>query len=164
MVAREYEQQQMIGLLQTLGPDSKIVPLVLKGIIGSSSLANRDELVAQLDQMSQPNPQEQQLAMAAQEAQLRLVAAQSTELEARAQESAADAQEAQARAQKLMVEAQLYPKEVEAKIIQGLSANLNGDGKQQEFERRARVAELILKEREIQTKEDIVNRQMRPSQ
>jgi hypothetical protein len=63
-----------------------------------------------------------------------------------------------------MVEAQLYPKEVEAKIIQGLSANLNGDGKQQEFERRARVAELILKEREIQTKEDIVNRQMRPSQ
>jgi hypothetical protein len=164
MVAREYEQQQMIGLLQTLGPDSKIVPLVLKGIIGSSSLANRDELVAQLDQMSQPNPQEQQMAQAAQEAQLRLVAAQSTELEARAQESAADAQEAQARAQKLMVEAQLYPKEVEAKIIQGLSANLNGDGKQQEFERRARVAELILKEREIQTKEDIVNRQMRPSQ
>lgn len=160
MVAKEYEQQQLIGLLQTLGPDSKIVPLVLKGIIESSSLSNRDELVAQLAQMSQPNPQEQQMAMAAQEAQMRLVNAQSVELEARAQESAADAVEAQARAQKLMIEAQLYPKEVEAKIIQGLSANLNGDGKQQEFERRAKVAELILKEREIETKEQIVQRQM----
>jgi hypothetical protein len=164
MVAREYEQQQMIGLLQTLGPDSKIVPLVLKGIIGTSSLANREELVAQLDQMSQPSQEDQQMAQAAQQAQLRLVAAQAGELEARAVESQADAVEAQARAQKLAVEAQLYPKEVEAKIIQGLSANLSGDGKQQEFERRAKVAELILKEREIKTKEDMVNTQMRQSQ
>jgi len=160
MVAREYEQQQLIGLMQTLGPDSPIVPMVLKGIIQSSSLSNREELVGQLAQLSQPNPQQQQMQQAQQEAQMRLVNAQSVELEARAQESAADAQEAQARAQKLMVEAQLYPKEVEAKIIQGLSANLNGDGKQQEFERRAKVAELILKEREIKTKEDIVTKQM----
>lgn len=161
MVAKEYEQQQLIGLLQTLGPDSKIVPLVLKGIIESSSLSNRDELVAQLAQMSQPDQQAQEMAQAQQQAQMRLVNAQSVELEARAQESAADAVEAQARAQKLMVEAQLYPKEVEAKIIQGLSANISGDGKQEEFERRAKVAELILKEREINTKEEIVKRQMK---
>ena len=164
MVAREYEQQQLIGLLQTLGPTSPIVPFVLKGIIQSSSLSNREELVAQLDQMSQPDPQEQQMQQAAQQAQLRLVEAQSTELEARAMESQADSQEAQARAQKLLIEAQLYPKEVEAKIIQGLSANISGDGKQQEFERRAKVAELILKEREIKTKEDMVNTQMSRSQ
>ena len=160
MVAREYEQQQLIGLMQTLGPDSPIVPMVLKGIIESSSLSNRDELAGQLAQLSQPDPQQQQQQQAAQEAQMRLVNAQSIELEARAQESAADAQEAQARAQKLLVEAQLYPKEVEAKIIQGLSANLSGDGKQQEFERRAKVAELVLKEREIMTKEEMVKTQM----
>ena len=47
IMAREYEQQQFIALLQTLGPDSKIVPLVLKGIIENSSLSKREELMAE---------------------------------------------------------------------------------------------------------------------
>jgi len=56
-IAREHEQQQLIGLLQTLGPNSPIVPIILKSIVSTSGLLNREELVSQLDQMSQPNPQ-----------------------------------------------------------------------------------------------------------
>jgi len=164
MIAKEYEQQQFIGLLQTLGPQSPVVPLVLRGIVESSSLPNREELVQALQQMSQPDPQAQQAQQAQLQAQLQLLQAQIAELNGRAAESQADALEAQARAQKLSIEAQLYPKEVEAKIIQGLSANIQGQNQQQEFERRAKVAELMLKEREIKTKEDMVNTQMRKSQ
>ncbi len=58
-----------------------------------------------------------------------------------------------------MVEAQLMPEELRAKVIQSVSTNLDGSS-QGEFERRAKVAELILKEREIQTKENIVEAQM----
>jgi hypothetical protein len=159
MVAREYEQQQFIGLLQTLGPDSPVLPLVLKGIIKGSSLSNKEELAAALDQMSQPNPEAQAMQQAQMQAQIQLVQAQINELNSRAAESQADAQEAMAKAQKTMVEAQLMPEELRAKVIQSVSTNLDGSN-QGEFERRAKVAELILKEREIQTKENIVEAQM----
>ena len=159
MVAREYEQQQFIGLLQTLGPDSPVLPLVLKGIIKGSSLSNKEELAAALDQMSQPNPEAQAMQQAQMQAQIQLVQAQINELNSRAAESQADAQEAMAKAQKTMVEAQLMPEELRAKVIQSVSTNLDGSN-QGEFERRAKVAELILKEREIQSKENIVEAQM----
>jgi hypothetical protein len=159
MVAREYEQQQFIGLLQTLGPNSPVLPLILKGIIKGSSLSNKEELAAALDQMNQPNPEAQAMQQAQMQAQIQLVQAQINELNSRAAESQADAQEAMAKAQKTMVEAQLMPEELRAKVIQSVSANLDGSS-QGEFERRAKVAELILKEREIETKENIVEAQM----
>jgi hypothetical protein len=159
MVAREYEQQQFIGLLQTLGPESPVLPLVLKGIIKGSSLSNKEELAASLDQMNQPNPEAQAIQQAQVQAQLQLVQAQINELNSRAAESQADAQEAMAKAQKTLVEAQLAPEELRAKVIQSVTANLDG-GQQGEFDRRAKIADLILKEREIQTKENIVEAQM----
>lgn len=159
MVAREYEQQQFIGLLQTLGPDSPVLPLVLKGIIKGSSLSNKEELAAALDQMNQPNPEAQAMQQAQMQAQIQLVQAQINELNARAAESQADAQQSMAKAQKTMVETELMPEELRTKVIQSVATNLDGSS-QGEFERRAKVAELILKEREIQTKENIVEAQM----
>jgi hypothetical protein len=61
IIAREYEQQQFIGLLQTLGADTPVLPILLKGIVGNSSLSNRMELIAKLDEMMQPNPEAQQM-------------------------------------------------------------------------------------------------------
>jgi hypothetical protein len=160
MVAREYEQQQFIGLLQTLGPDSPVLPLVLKGIIKGSSLSNKEELAAALDQMNQPNPEAQAMQQAQMQAQIQLVQAQINELNARAAESQADAQQSMAKAQKTMVETELMPEELRTKVIQSVATNLDGSS-QGEFERRAKIAELILKEREIETKENIVEAQMK---
>jgi len=36
IIAREYEQAQFIALLQTLGPDTPVLPLILKGIVANS--------------------------------------------------------------------------------------------------------------------------------
>jgi hypothetical protein len=159
MVAKEYEQQQFIGLLQTLGPQSPVVPLILQGIVESSSLPNKEQLSVALQQMSQPDPQQQQIAQAQQQAQLQLVQAQVAQLQGQAVESQADAQEAQARAQKLLVEAQLLPEQARIELVKGLSANMV-DPSEQEFERRAKVAELLLKERDIDVREKIVDKQM----
>jgi hypothetical protein len=159
MIAREYEQQQFIGLLQTLGPDSPVVPLVLKGIIKGSSLSNKEELSAALDQMLQPNPEAQAMQQAQMQAQIQLLQAQIAELTARAQESQANAQESMAKAQKAAIEAQLAPEELKVKATQAASTNLDS-ASSGEFERRVKVAQLMLKEREIESKEKIVEKQM----
>lgn len=152
IMAREYEQQQFIGLLQTLGPDTPVLPIILKGILSNSSLSNRAELIAALDQMSQPNPQAQQAAMQQQEAQMQLIAAQTAELQSKAAKQAAEAQKAS-------VEAQLAPKEVEAKFVAAVSTNLQDNNESKDFEKRVKIAELALKEREIDSKLKVVELQ-----
>ena len=165
MIAREYEQQQFIGLLQTLGPDSPIVPIILKGIIKSSSLSNKDELATQLEQLSQPTPEQQQMQQATQQMQMQLVQSQAAEFASKAELNQAQAVETQAQAQKVLMETQLLPEESRAKILAAVSKNLPNEDSaaQAEFDRRIKVAELVLKEREIESKEKIVNKQMQES-
>jgi hypothetical protein len=153
IIAREYEQQQFIGLLQTLGPNTPVLPLILKGILTNSSLSNRYELMAALDQMSQPDPQaqqmqqmQQQLAMQAAQAQ---IAVQTTQ-----------AEQNRAEAQKLMTEAQLMPQESQAKTMAAMTKNLPADNEEKAFDKRVKIAELMLKEADMKNKSKIVELQM----
>lgn len=155
IMAREHEQQQFIALLQTLGPNTPVLPLILKGIISNSSLSNKAELGAALDKMSQPDPQQAQMQQA--QAQLAMQTQQATikQLDASAAKDMADAQ-------KTMVEAQLAPKEVEAKVLASVSKNLpqQGDQANIEFDRRVKIAELMLKEADLKNNTKIVELQM----
>jgi len=155
IIAREYEQQQFIGLLQTLGPNTPVLPVILKGILANSSLSNRMELIAMLEKMGQPDPQaqqmqqmQQQLAMQAAQAQ---IAVQTTQ-----------AEQNRAEATKLTVEAQLMPQEVQAKMSASLTKNLpnDADANQREFDKRVKIADLMLKEADIKNKSKIVELQM----
>lgn len=156
IMAREYEQQQLIGLLQTLGPDTPVLPIILKGIIANSSLSNRAEMVTALEQMSQPNPEQQQMAQMAQQMQMEQTQAQTQSLQAKAQRD-------QAEAQKAMVEAQLAPEELKVRVISSLSTNIDGQNQDKEFEKRAKIADLMLKEKDIDNKGKIVELQMQKS-
>lgn len=153
ILAREFEQQQLIGLLQTLGPNTPVLPLILKGILQNSSLTNRAELIQTLEQMSQPNPEAQQAQMMQQQAQMALLQAQVQDLQAKAQKSAAEAQKA-------MVEAQIAPQVAQAKTIAALSNNLNENNEGADFERRVKLAEVMLKEKDIDSNERIAMMQM----
>ena len=153
IIAREYEQQQFIGLLQTLGPNTPVLPLILKGILNNSSLTNRYELMAALDQMSQPDPQAQQMQQAQQE--LAMQAAQ-----AQIAVNTTQAEQNRAEAQKLMTEAQLMPQEVQAKVISATTKNLPAGNESVEFDKRVKIAELMLKEEDIKNKGKIVEMQM----
>jgi hypothetical protein len=157
IIAREYEQQQFIGLLQTLGPNTPVLPLILKGILTNSSLSNRYELMAALDQMSQPNPEaqqmqqmQQQLAMQAAQAQ---IAVQTTQ-----------AEQNRAEAAKLMTETQLMPQEMQAKVLASATKNLPAGAESDEFNKRVKIAELMLKEADIKNKSKIVELQMAEKQ
>jgi hypothetical protein len=153
IIAREYEQQQLIALLQTLGPNTPVLPMLLKGIIASSSLPNRLEMEATLDQMLQPNPQQQELQQAQIQLEVATAQAQIAKLQSEAVKNNASAQ-------KDVVETQLMPAETQAKVISGLSQNIRGANTSGEFEQRAKIAELALKEEDIKSNERIASLQM----
>jgi hypothetical protein len=155
IIAREYEQQQFISLLQTLGPDTPILPVLMKGIISNSSLSNRAELLQMLDQMAQPNPDQQQkqqmqemLALQAAQAQIAVNTSQ--------------AERNRAEAVSTIIDAKLKPQEVQAKIMQATTTNLPNDADlaDREFNKRVKLAELVLKEADIKNKSKIVEMQM----
>ena len=142
ILAREFEQQQMIGLLQTLGPNTPVLPLILKGILQNSSLSNRGELMQALEQMSQPNPQAAEAQQMQQQAAMELAQAQVADLQSKAQKQSAEAQ-------KTMIEAQMIPEEQRVKLVQAASTNLDsGD----DFEKRLKLADMMLKEKQVNLK------------
>jgi hypothetical protein len=155
IIAREYEQQQFIGLLQTLGPNTPVLPLILKGIMQNSSLTNRFELIAALDEMMKPNPEQQQMEQVQQ--QLAMQAAQ-----AQIAVNTTQAEQNRAEATKLSVEAQLMPQEVQSKNMAAMTKNLpnQDDQASREFDKRVKIAELMLKEADIKNKSKIVELQM----
>lgn len=151
IIAREYEVTQLVQLLQTMKQDSPLYPVLLQSIIDNMNLSNREELIAAMQQAGQPNPQAQQMAMMAQQAQIELQQSQTNALNGQAAES-------QARASKLATEAQIAPQELQIDMINAITRNLKeGDQEDKEFERRLKVADRLLKERQVEAKPQNVN-------
>ena len=151
IIAREYEVTQLVQLLQTMQQDSPMYPVLIQSIIDNMNLSNREELIAAMQQAGQPNPQAQQMAMMAQQTQLALQQSQTAALNGQAAES-------QARAAKLAVEAQIAPEELEIDKINAITRNLKeGDQEDREFERRLKVADRLLKKRQLEAKPTNVN-------
>jgi len=140
MVAREYEQQQMMGLMSTLGAQSPIVPMLLQGVIQGSSISNREEIVAGLQQMSQPDPMQQQMQ------QLAMATAQAT-----LQKTQAEAAKAIAEAQKAGAQAQAIPIETQIKAVEAANKPQGADP----FTQVEKIANLALKEADIMSNERI---------
>jgi hypothetical protein len=151
IIAREYEVTQLVQLLQTMDRQSPLYNTLIQSIIDNMNLSNREELIAAMQQAMQPNPQQQQMAQAAQQAQLEFQQSQTAAL-------AAQAQESQARATKLAAEAQAVPQELEIDRINAVTRNLReGDAEDKEFERRMKVADTLLKEKQIEGKTNVNN-------
>ena len=153
IIAREYEQKQLAFLMQTLGAQSPLTPILMQGILENSSLSNKAKLMAQMAEMSKPNPQQEQLANQA--AQLDVAGKQ-----ADVQVKQSDAMLKKAQAQKASVEANLEPRVVNAKVIAALSNNLDDNAEGADFEKRAKIADLMLKEKDINSNERIAKMQM----
>ena len=143
IIAREYEVTQLVQLLQTMQQDSPLYPVLIQSIIDNMNLSNREELIAAMQQASQPNPEAQQMQQQMAQAQMAFQQAQTATLNAQAQES-------QARAQKLMIEAQTIPQELEIDKLKAITTNIRqGEEDDREFERRLKIADRLLKEKEI---------------
>ena len=151
IIAREYEVTQLVQLLQTMGKESPLYNTLIQSVVDNMNLSNREELLAALAQASQPNPQAQQMQQQAQQLQMQFQQSQTQALTAQAQES-------QARATKLAAEAAVVPQELEIDKINAITRNLKeGDAEDKEFERRMKVADTLLKEKQLQGKTNANN-------
>ena len=151
IIAREYEVTQLVQLLQTMGKESPLYNTLIQSVVDNMNLSNREELLAALAQASQPNPQAQQMQQQAQQLQMQFQQSQTQALSAQAQES-------QARAAKLAAEAAVVPQELEIDKINAITRNLKeGDAEDKEFERRMKVADTLLKEKQLQGKTNVNN-------
>ena len=157
IIAREYEVTQLVQLLQTMDRKSPLYNTLIQSIIDNMNLSNREELITAMQQAMQPNPQQQQMAQAAQQAQLEFQQSQTAALAAQAQESTA-------RATKLAAEAQAVPQELEIDRINAVTRNLReGDAEDKEFERRMKVADTLLKEKQIEGKTNVNRPRVAPA-
>ena len=154
VIAREYEVTQLVQLLQTVGQDNPIYPMLISAVVDNMGISNREELMAQMKQSSQPNPEQQQMQQQQMQMQMQTAQLQMQLLQAQVAET-------QAKAQKYAIEAQLEPEVVKAKLAAALSTNLQeGNADEDEFAKRAKIAELMLKERDIVSNERIATMQM----
>ena len=143
IIAREYEVTQLVQLLQTMGTDSPLYPVLIQSIIDNMNISNREQLVQVIAQASQPNPQAQEAAQAQLQSQIQFQGAQSAAL-------AGQAVESQARARKLDAETRAIPVELETDQINAATKNLAvGDADDKEFERRMKVTDRLLREKQL---------------
>ena len=150
IIAREYEVSQLVQLLQTMPADSPMYPEIIQSVVDNMNLSNRETLIAKLKEAAVPDPVAQAAAQMDNQQKQAYIAV----LQGQAQESAA-------RASKISTETELLPIAAETDRLKVLTTNLqDGDQDEKEFAQRAKLAELVLKEREIVSKETIVNKQM----
>ena len=146
IIAREYEVTQLVQLLQTMDKQSTLYPLLLESIIDHMNVSNRDELIKTLKKASEPNPQAQQQQQ--QQAQMQMAQTQ-----AQIEVFKGQAAESTARASKYSTESELAEYEAMSDRIRALSTNLaDGTDDDKEFERRAKTADIVLKEQAIKSK------------
>ena len=154
VIAREYEVTQLVQLLQTVGQDNPIYPMLISAVVDNMGISNREELMTQMKQAAQPNPEQQQMQQQQQQMQMQTAQLQMQLLQAQVAET-------QAKAQKYAIEAQLEPEVVKAKLAAALSTNLQeGNADDAEFAKRAKIAELMLKDKDITSNERIATMQM----
>jgi hypothetical protein len=158
IIAREYEVTQLVQLLQTMKQESPMYSQLVMSIVDNMNLSNREELMMALQKANQPNPQAQQAQQAMQQAQMEFQKSQTAALQGQATES-------QARAQKLLAEASVVPQELEIDRIKAVTTNLKaGDADDKEFQKRLKISEQLLKEREVAVKEGKQNDNTTPIQ
>ena len=143
IIAREYEVTQLVQLLQTMDKNSPMYLQLLEAVIDHMNLSNREELIQSLRKSAEPNPQAQQAQQQQAQAQLAQIQSQVNAFNAQAAES-------QARAQKIIAEIPIEQFDAETDRIKAIATNIKaGDADDKEFEKRAKIADLYLKEQAL---------------
>jgi len=61
IVAREFEQAQLIGMLSNIPPDSEYYNLIIRSVVELSVSPKRDQILKSLEEMNKPSPEKQEM-------------------------------------------------------------------------------------------------------
>jgi len=109
IIAREHEQKQMAFLIQTLGAQSPLTPVLMQGVLENSSLSNKEQMIKQMEEASKPDPEKQKMEQQHMQQQMALAQAQ-------IEKEQSEVVKNQATAQKTQVETQLAPQIATAEL------------------------------------------------
>ena len=125
------------------------------GVVQNSNLPNKADLVKMITQSMQPNPEQQQQEQMQQQITIETAKATISKLQSEAQVN-------QSMAARNVVDAQMKPEELKIKAMVAASTNWpNADDKiAAEFDRRIKIADLMLKEKDMTNNMEIVKEQM----
>lgn len=146
IIAREYEVTQLVQLLQTMGQDSPLYPLLIESVVESMNLTNREKILASIKESQQPKPEDQEEAKIRKEFERMLAEAQLKKI-------AAETMEIETRIEQNRVETQMLPIAEQTKRIQ---ADAQGDPNKEEqarFDAEIKIADMQLKERQVSVSE-----------
>jgi hypothetical protein len=118
ILAREFEQTQMTNLLAIIPPGTPAFNIVLKAIIENYSGPSREEAVNAIDQMMQPNPQQQQAQQKMQEIQMQGAIAEVQKLMAEVEKLKSELPVNQAKTAEHMAKAQSIPVTTHIQAVQ----------------------------------------------
>jgi hypothetical protein len=150
--------------MKTLGPDSPVMPILMTGVIQNSSLSNKSALLAQLQQGSEPDPQQQQLQQMQIQMEMQSAQAEIAKTTSEAKVNEAKAMREMTEAEKNRMEAAVLPDVTKAKLVSALSNNLQNDNEQADFDKRVKLADLMLREKELDQNLKVVEMQMKEKQ
>ena len=146
IMAREFETANLTQLLNTTGKDSPAYLGLITAIIENMQISNREEMIAQIEQASQPDPEAAEAAKRQAELQEGLMKSQIAAFQAQANES-------NKRAEKYEFEKRAIPINLENDRIEAMAKNISaGTEDDKEFERRWKSATMMLEERKIDLK------------
>ena len=113
IVAREFEQSNLTALLSVISPDHPSYGVILKGVIELSGTPKRDEMLAEMERASQPNPEQQQQQKMMQELQIRAATAEVARAEAEVAKTQAETLYKQEQARHERIVADLEDEKIE---------------------------------------------------
>ena len=151
IIAREYEVTQLVQLLQTMGQDSPLYPLLVESVVESMNLTNREQILAAIKETNKPDEAAQEEAAIRKQFEQALAEAQLGKI-------AAETQEIQSRIEQNTVETQLLPIEEETRRISAMSnSGQTTSPEDKEFDKQMEIAELRIKERNVEIQEKNAN-------
>jgi hypothetical protein len=151
IIAREYEVSQLVQLLQTMSPDSPIYSALIEGIVDNMALTNREELLDRIQKANEPTDEQKQAQ------QMQQQQAQETH-QAQMRSMNAEAAKDEAQAGKYAKEAEVVQFEQETRRIEAVTSGMDSnEGDEKEFDRRMRILDTKLKEREVRVREQDSN-------
>jgi regulator of replication initiation timing len=147
---REFETGKLHKILQTLGPTSPLVPLLMEDIVAMSNSRSREKLQGKLAEVAEAAMKKAQ----SDDGQASREKMDQMKFMADLENVRAQVQKTLEEAHQLQVETELLPRRTQAEFIAALSKNIReGGGDDAEFQKRARIAELMFKERELDQKD-----------
>lgn len=107
LAAREFEQGQLIQLLNSMEPSSPAYNVIMQSVVELSGLPNKEEIKQALAQAAQPDPQAQQMQQMIQQLQMENAQLENEKLKGEIQKLGADAGQSVAKTRHIAVQTDL---------------------------------------------------------